>query len=97
MPDSISMNHGVKLQVLLENLRKKCHYFIELEDLAACSRVVKRNEDGRTAFMRSSCNGNIEKCQLSTCHLLGEFNGLEVWHPEEGAMPEQKEPEGSKE
>ena len=97
MSDSISMNHGVKFQVLLENFRKRCHYFVELTDLTVCSRVVKHNEDGRTAFMQTACNGNIENCQLTTAHLLGESNGLEAWHPEAGAIPQHNEPEGSKE
>ena len=97
MSDSISMNHGVKIQVLLENLRKRCHYFVKLPDVSVCSRVVRQNEDGRTAFMHTACNGNIENCQLTTAHLLGGLNCLEVWHPEEGAIPQHDEPESSRE
>ena len=97
MTGKISMNHGVKLQVLIENLRKDCHYFIGSTDTVVCSRVKKHHKNGRIAFMKTSCGGNIGSCQLSTCHILGELNGQEAWHPEEGVMPHSDEPGGSRE
>lgn len=95
MSDSISMNHGVKIQILLENLRLACHYFVEVSN-PACSRVKKYHDNGRIAFMRTACGGKISKCELGICHFLGETNGTEIWEPEEGAISGEDEPEKEK-
>ena len=91
---SITMNHGVKIQILLENLRIACHYLVEVSK-PACSRVKKYHDNGRIAFMRTACGGKISRCELGICHFLDEMNGTEIWEPEEGAIggdePESEE------
>ena len=93
---SITMNHGVKIQILLENLRTVCHYFVEVSN-SACSRVKKYHDSGRIAFMRTACGGKISKCELGICHFDEKTNGTEIWEPEEGAIGmDELESEGGK-
>ncbi len=90
MTDTELKNHEVKFLVLIENLRIKCKFLVEV-DCEVCSRVKKHHDNGRIAFMRTTCSGNIRKCRLSSTQVQGDPDGTEIWKPEEGIIVHNEE------